>query len=71
MEQRIAKLERQCWWYRALFILAGLIAVALVTWGAAKPIPDVIKARSFEVVTETGVVLVTLNTSALGGNLLY
>ena len=54
MEQRIEKLERQCWWYRNFFILAGLVAVALVTWGATKPIPDVIRARGFEVVAPNG-----------------
>jgi hypothetical protein len=54
MEQRIEKLERQCRWYRNLFILAGLIAVALVTWGATKPIPDLIQARMFQVVDSNG-----------------
>ena len=54
VEQRIEKLERQCRWYRNLFILAGLIAVALVTWGAAKPLPKVIRANQFEVWNDHG-----------------
>ena len=53
-EERIAKLERQCRWYRNLFILAGLAVVALVTWGATKPVPDVIRAKRVEAVNNQG-----------------
>jgi len=67
MEQRIEKLERQCRWYRNLFILAGVIAVALVTWGAAAPIPKVIKARSFKAVHENGNTVAELGAWKLGG----
>ena len=35
MEQRIEKLERQCRWYRNLFVLAGLVIVALLAHGCA------------------------------------
>ena len=67
MEERITKLERQCRWYRNLFILAGLIAVALVTWGATKPIPKVIKAGSFQVVNKTGASVADLRAWEGGG----
>jgi len=67
MEQRIEKLERQCRWYRNLFILAGLAVVALVTWGATKPVPEVIQARKFEVVNEEGREVVVIDSWKLGG----
>ena len=56
IESRVARLERQCRLYRQLFILAGLVLVALISYGAIKPIPDVIRAKRFEAVTEDGVV---------------
>jgi len=70
MEQRIKKLERQCRWYRNLFVVAGLIAVALVTWGAAKPIPKVIKARSFQVVNNENTVVAALGSNSNVGSLI-
>lgn len=67
VENRIEKLERQCWWYRSLFILSGLIAVAMVTWGATKPIPDVIKARKFAVPGLNGRQSVAITNNESGG----
>ena len=60
MEQRIEKLERQCRLYRNLFILAGLAVVALVTWGATKPVPEAIAARRFVVVNKNNIVVAAL-----------
>ncbi len=54
MEKRLARLERQCSWYRTLFVLAGVMMVALLTYGATKPIPDVIRAKRFEAVNDNG-----------------
>ena len=44
IENRVAQLERQCRFYRQLFILAVLVNVILISYGAMKPIPDVIRA---------------------------
>ena len=60
MEQRIEKLERQNRIYRNLFILAGLVVVALLTWGAARPITGLIQARRFEVTEKDGNVVARL-----------
>ncbi len=55
IENTVVRLERQCRFYRRLFILAGLVIVTLVSYGAMKPIPDVIRAKRFEAVTVDGV----------------
>ena len=51
-EERLQRLERQCRWYRNLFVLAGLGLVAALTWGATQPIPNNIVARNFQVVNK-------------------
>ena len=53
-ERRIGKLERDNRWYRNLFIFTWLIVVVLITWGATKPTPEVIRARRIEVVDKNG-----------------
>ena len=67
IEQRLRRLERQCHWYRNLFILAVLVLVALLTHGATKPIPDVIRAKSLEVIDMEGRPMVALRTISGGG----
>lgn len=66
-EQRLQRLERQCSTYRNLFILAGLVAVALLTYGATKPLPEVVRARIFEVIDLAGRPMVALRTISGGG----
>ena len=34
MEKRLTRVERQCRWYRNLFVMAGVMLVALVSFGA-------------------------------------
>ena len=41
LEARFELLEKQCRIYRSLFILAGLIAVAVIGYGAVEPIPAI------------------------------
>ncbi len=54
IDQRLARLERQNRLYRNLFILAGLAVVVLLTFGATRPIPDVVRAKRFEAVNNQG-----------------
>ena len=54
LELRVRQLERHCRVYRNLFVLAGFTLLALLAYGAAKPPPEVIRARRFEAVTATG-----------------
>ena len=54
MENRIEKLERQCRWFRNLFILAGLVVMAMIGFGAAESIPNNIRAKRFEVIDKDG-----------------
>lgn len=56
MEARIAKLERQCWWYRNLFALLLVAIVAGVGLGVKHQgaAPKVITARAFQVVDDSG-----------------
>ena len=53
-EERLQRVERQCRWYRHLFILSGLVLVAALTYGATKPAPEVIRANRFEAVNANG-----------------
>ena len=53
-EERLQRLERHCLWYRNLFVLAVLGLVAALTYGATKPVPDMIRANRFEAVNENG-----------------
>lgn len=58
VETRLAAVERQLRFQRA--VIAGLLValVALVGYGATEGVPDVIRAREFEVVNEKGQVVV-------------
>ncbi len=60
IETRLGNLERHNRIYRNLFILAGLALVAAVSYGATKPVPEVIRARAFHVVREDGQVVSAL-----------
>ena len=62
-EQRLQRLERQGRLYRHLFILAALGLVAALTYGATKPIPNVIQARRFEAVNRHNKVVATLRNT--------
>ena len=54
LELRVRKLEKDCAVYRNLFVLAGITLLAILAYGAAKPLPDVIRANRFEAVHASG-----------------
>ena len=54
IELRVLRLERDCRVYRTLFVLAGLMLLALLSYGAVKPPPEVIRASRFEAVDKQG-----------------
>ena len=66
IEHRLAKLKKQNRLYRHLFIFAALVGVALVAWGHAQPIPDLIQARQFQMVNEEGDAVVAISSTPDG-----
>ncbi|MCZ6627015.1 MAG: hypothetical protein O7E56_02175 [SAR324 cluster bacterium] len=68
-EYRLARLERQVRLYRALtaLLLAGF--AALMGIGAAPAVPEVIKARRFEMVNAEGVPLAAMRPTSAGGSI--
>ena len=54
LELRVRKLERDCSVYRNLFVLAAFMLLAVLAYGAANPLPDVIRAKRFEAVNGEG-----------------
>ena len=67
IEERLQRVEKQNRLYRHLFILAGLVAIAFIVWGQAKPIPEVIRARKFIVENSSGETIVDIG----GGGMFY
>ena len=71
VEQRLAKLERTSRYWRFTAVALGLTLVAITAMGLAddaEQVPDVIKARRFEVVNEQGTPQVILSQhEQLGG----
>jgi len=67
LEHRVARLERQLRFQRALTAAALLALVALTGWGALASAPNVIRAHRFEVINLAGRPLVTLMTNEYGG----
>lgn len=68
-EARIRRLERQSRFYRDLLVLAGLAIVALLGYGALRPIPEVVQARRFQVITDKGILAADLNAQSGAGTL--
>ena len=71
IEQRISKLEKSVRLYRAFFGSAVilLIAVVFMSSGTRNDVPDVIKAKDFQVVDDNGNVLLELNKAKGNGQL--
>jgi len=71
IEQRITQLEKSLKMYRVFFSTSViiLIAVVLMSSGKKADVPDLIKAKAFQVVDNNGNVLLTLNKEKGNGNL--
>ncbi len=69
MEERIAKLERQCRWYRNLFalLLVGIVAGVGLGVKHQGTIYDVISARRFNVINEDGEIVGNFSGNRVGG----
>jgi preprotein translocase subunit SecG len=63
IEQRINKLEKSLRYYRLFFGFSvfALIAVVLMSSGKKNDVPDIIKAKAFQVVDDYGNTLVLMN----------
>lgn len=70
IESRLAAVERQLRFQRA--VIAGMLIalVALVGYGASEGVPDVIRARKFEVVNESGDSAIVAKTTGNGNGIL-
>ncbi len=71
IEQRMAKLEKSLRAYQLFFgtSVVILIAVALMSSGKKAEIPDLVKAKAFQVVDDNGNVLLLLNKEKGNGQL--
>ena len=63
LEQRISRLEKNLRYYRIFFgtSVIALIAVLLISSGKKTEVPDLIKAKAFQVVDDDGNVLLLMN----------
>ncbi len=66
-QERLERLERQVRWYRNLTVLLLLAVAALLLSGAGEAVPEVIRARSFEMVSQDGEPLAALRPTSAGG----
>lgn len=71
LEQRVIKLERSLNAYRIFFGTAVIILIAFVLMSSGKKddVPDIIKAKAFQVVDDRGNVLVLLNKEKGSGQI--
>jgi len=69
MESRLCALERQLRFQRSIIVLLVLVLVALVGYGATAGVPDVIRAKKFEVVDTKGKVVGSIKTIKNSGSL--
>lgn len=71
LEQRLQKLEKTLGMYRMVFSssMIILIAVVLISSGKKDEVPDIIKAKAFQVVDNSGNVLVLINKEKGSGQL--
>ncbi|MBK6633852.1 MAG: hypothetical protein IPG38_05660 [Chitinophagaceae bacterium] len=71
LEQRVKKLEKSLQAYRIFFSTSLVIffAVVLISSGKKDDVPDIIKAKAFQVVDNSGNVLVLMNKEKGSGQL--
>ena len=71
IEQRLARLEKSLRYYRLFFgtTIIALVAVVLMSSGKKAAVPDLIKAKAFQVVDDDGNVLCLLNKEKGNGSI--
>ena len=71
IEQRLARLEKSLRYYRLFFgtTVIALFAVILMSSGKKTDVPDLVKAKAFQVVDDDGNVLCLLNKEKGNGSL--
>ena len=71
IEQRIIRLEKSLKYYRLFFgtTVIALIAVVFMSSGKKADVPDLVKAKAFQVVDDNGNVLLLLNKEKGNGSL--
>jgi hypothetical protein len=65
--QRLAAVERQLCFHRAVITGLLIALVAFVGYGATQALPEVIQAKRFEVLNDEGRIMVVLNSWEHGG----
>ena len=69
-ESRLAAVERQLRFHRAVIAALLVALVALMGYGATEGVPDVIRARSFVVLNEKDQEVVNIGSEIVGGKLI-
>ena len=69
IESRLAAFETQLRFQRRIIAFLIVLLIAGISYGATAPIPQVIRARKFEVVNAKGKVVVELESWELGGKI--
>lgn len=69
IESRLAAFESQLRFQRRIIAFLIILLIAGISYGATAPIPEVIRARKFEVVNAEGNVVVELRSWELGGKI--
>lgn len=73
IEQRLARVERNCRIYRNLFVLLALVGLAFVSIGLSqgkKEISDVLRTRRLEIINKQGTVVGSFFSGFQGGGAL-
>ena len=71
LEMRVAKLEKNLMLYRMFFVLISLggLSAVLMSSGKKDAVPDVIQAKSFQVIDDYGTTIATLGKDKGNGSL--
>jgi hypothetical protein len=66
VEARLARLERQCRWYRAALLAVAGVGLAAIVGAASAPVADKLQARELEVLSPSGAVVFAVHADAHG-----
>lgn len=67
LEARISRLEVQLRFHRRLTMLLAICVIVLLGLGATQGVPEVIRAKRFELVDDAGMPLVAMRPTSMGG----